>query len=243
MLSVMTNHARRPPRPTRPQQNGGPSATVRSAAGPGEALAGLIAGQPAELTPQQEAEMAIERQMTQIRQIHDNLAKMLREDPAAFVQKLPEMFGQAIAQMVAQGVAQAIQQLGAVRVKVADRVCAACLEQRIAWNTRHKDAIERAQALAMAQVGATGPQDPRLQQVDLIPLLPPELHPGAQPDGMPGMFDSITTIGGTEYCPNHHPSVPQQTGGKLILMPGVPVHAAARLAMAGMPGMPGASVG
>ena len=191
--------------------------------------------------------MAIQRQMDQRREIHGNLERMIRDDPAAFVQKLPEMFGPVIAQMVAQGLVQGIQALAqqpvAQRVKVADRICATCLLMRIAWNSKYEAELKQAQATAMAQVGATDPMDPRVAQMDVTPFLPERLRPG-QLEGPPPLFDAAITVNGTEYCPNHHPDAPQQQArGRLILMPGIPVHAAARIALGGQPGMPGMATG
>ena len=194
--------------------------------------AGLRAVPAAEMTPEAEARMALDIQQAQQKQIHDNLAAMLAEDPATFVQRLPSIFGAAIADMVTQGVVAAVQALQAVPV---NRICATCLHLRLTWNTRHKAEVDKALAAVMAELGTEDKTDPRLAQADFTPFMPEHLRPGAI-DGPPQLFDSVTTVNGMDVCPQHHPSAPQQASG-LILMPGIPVHAAARLAMAGQPGM------
>jgi hypothetical protein len=241
----MSNHARRgqSARPARLPSRAAPAAAPPQPPAPDSPaspnITRIAAGIP-EMGPEQEAAMAAAMQEARDREAADNVRRLLA-DPAALLARLPQIYGQALASMITQGVVQALQQVQALPVKPVGRLCATCLGQRIQWNTRHADAISRAQTLAMAQIGATDPGDPRLQQIDIIPLLPEPLRPGGGPDALPVMFDAVTTIQGTDLCPQHHPAAAGQAQpGKLIVMPGISVHAAAHLAMTGQPGMPGA---
>lgn len=181
------------------------------------------------------AELAAQQQQA----IHDELAALLESDPAAVLQALPNLFGQHIANMVTAGVAAALQ---AVPVRVAGRLCATCLQLRLEWNGRNIAALEQAQAAAMARHGITDPADPRLAQIELPQFLPEGLRPGGGNDPLPMIADSVTTVGGLEVCPQHHPAAAAQPGGRRpLIVSGIGnVHLAAQMAMAAGPGMPGA---
>lgn len=230
----MSNHPRRPPQTRKPnQETQDAHAAAADAHGrpPGLRVVDGPDG-PRPLTPaEQAAAQANEARMAAAAEMR----RMLENDPAELLTRLPELFGNAIAQMVAAGVQMALQQ---VPVKTA-RVCGRCLGARLAWNSRHAGLIQQIQERIMADLGTTDPNDPRLQQVDLPALLPPELRPGGGPDALPVVLDAITVIGGEEICPQHHPLMPANQRQGLLVVPGMNVHAAAAMAMAGMPGMPG----
>lgn len=182
------------------------------------------------------AEMAAQREQA----IHDALAQLLEDDPAGLLQRLPDLYGQAIANMVTNGIAAALQ---AVPVRVAGRLCATCLQLRLEWNGRNIAVLEQAQAAAMAAHGITDPADPRLAQIELPQFLPEAMRPGGSGDALPMVADSVTTVGGTEVCHQHHPAVAPQPGGRrpLLISSIGNVHLAAQMAMAAGPGMPGAA--
>jgi hypothetical protein len=152
---------------------------------------------------------------------------------------LGNMLGQAIGalpQQIAQGMAQVLQQ---VPVRTT-RLCAPCLTARIAWNAAHEADIQAALtsaalAAGIIEGGELPMGDPQAARLNIAPYLPARLRPGAGPDAMPPLEQSVTTAGGTEVCPGHLPDAPQRAGRRPLLIPGTGLSVAtlARLAATG----------
>lgn len=115
--------------------------------------------------------------------------------------------------------------------------CATCALNRAVWWMQNQPALQQAHQVA-CEVNGIEPGSPQAAGLDLVAYLPPELQPGGE-QGLPTVFDVTVFVQGTGYCPGHIPGSPQAQQGRLIAVPGISVHAAAQLAMAGAPGMPG----
>lgn len=139
-------------------------------------------------------------------------------------------------------------------------VCAPCAIARARWNRVNADKVEVAHAgYARAMAETTGEGQP----LNLMDFLPAEIRPDPNdPVGvnshMPGVFPAVAQVSGTDVCryhlaeleeeqaaqPGEQAAQPQpgQPSKRPIILTGLSVHAAARLArsnIAGMPGTPG----
>jgi hypothetical protein len=119
-------------------------------------------------------------------------------------------------------------------------MCSPCLGAQFAWVAAHQADLDAARDRAMAELGIASREDPRLGQVDPGQFLPPELRPGA-PGGPPQVFDAVTTAGGQDVCPQHHPAAPQRGSG--LLMARGSLNPAMVAEAGGIPGAFGAAPG
>jgi hypothetical protein len=116
--------------------------------------------------------------------------------------------------------------------------CLTCFIALAQWETVHMAELKAGHLKACEAQGI--PQgDPRGAGVEPWEFVRPGLHPGG-PEGPPAQFSAVVISGGAGYCPAHVPGNPaaQASGAvsRLVVAPAMPVHTAARLAMAGMPG-------
>lgn len=201
----------------------------------GEALARVLdeAGRHEEAAALR-ADMQAQRQAAAARAAQLAEVRALLDDLPQFVMALPHLFGGVLTQMVAQAVVAALAQAPAKN----GLQCSTCALNRAVWWHHNQADLQAAHHEACAAAGAD-PASPQGQALDFTAFLPEALRPG-QPNGVPVVFDLVTFVNGSGYCPGHIPGAPGQQGGaRLIAMPGMSVHAAAQLAMAGVPGMPG----
>lgn len=137
-------------------------------------------------------------------------------------------------------------------IRASRPLCVPCRMARARWNRVNAAALELAnsQYARAAIAEATGEG----HQPNLADFLPEEIRPHpADPTGadghMPGVFPAVGQVGGTDVCHLHlaeledeqaaQPDSPT-TAKRPLILTGLSVHAAARLANSHQPGMPGA---
>jgi len=127
------------------------------------------------------------------------------------VEQLPQMLFQAVAQA-----------LSSVQVTVKPLPCATCWLARISWFREHSREIAEADAVYKAAVEQIPEGDPRRGMIQPLSFLPPQLQPSPDPaalnpEALPALAEGVVMVGGTLYCPAHHPGIQQQQPGKLLV--------------------------
>lgn len=72
-----------------------------------------------------------------------------------------------------------------------------------------------------AQEAGIRPGSPEAAQLDFGPFLPEHLRPGAVPNGIPMINNSVTTADGREVCPAHIPGAQNGWPALLVAQPRV----------------------
>jgi hypothetical protein len=135
---------------------------------------------------------------------------------AAALRQLPQQLFQAVS--------AALQQ---VPVSVKPGPCGTCFTARVGWFTSHSAEIAKAEAAFQAAVNALAPDDPRRGLVQPLSFLPAALQPSQDPakpnpQAMPALAEGVILIGGTWYCAQHVPGLPQQPGKLLVASTVIP---------------------
>lgn len=109
----------------------------------------------------------------------------------------------ALARELPQAIAMALRPLLPEPV-----LCSACLSRRYTWEVKFERELVDALAAACIAHGIP-PGSPQAGLLDPAPHLPPQLQPGADPDGLPPLRLKTTTVNGTDYCTLDLPGLPQ----------------------------------